>query len=224
MSPKNRMELIRRSRYGAVAGPMGELMFLRDYWQPESVLYVQIGQFPFMIEAIIFGWCIAGIVTMFYLIVTKKYLVSNTPKGNHKLVISYFVILFIFVLIFCLFFGLNSLYASAFALSLSAMYLVYIRKDLFMLSIFSGLFTTAVIFVCYALLCFFVGNVEELLKEIWLLYETPLDIRVFNCIPISELIFGFSLGLCIGPLHAFIHQMRVTNDIRLLQIGKTEHD
>ena len=58
-------------------------------------------------------------------------------------------------------------------------------------------------FVSYIILYNFVPNAEELVRQGWLLYDTPLgSFRLLN-IPLTELVWGFTWGMMVGPIYEF---------------------
>jgi hypothetical protein len=79
-------------------------------------------------------------------------------------------------------------------------------RDLIKNSIISGLGTAGIMFVCYSLVFTLVSNTDEIFKQGWLIYGSNLDIRLFGNIPLTEMIWGFTMGFVIGPLYEFVHQ------------------
>ncbi len=49
-----------------------------------------------------------------------------------------------------------------------------------------------------------VENADELIQQGWLIYKTPLDIRILD-IPLTEIIWGFAWGALLGPFYKFIN-------------------
>lgn len=61
---------------GAIVGPISEILFVKDYWHPQSILSIQIGSFPLLIEDLLFGFAILGIGGVIFEVLTRTKLVS----------------------------------------------------------------------------------------------------------------------------------------------------
>lgn len=70
-------------------------------------------------------------------------------------------------------------------------------------SIMSGILMAFLMFICYLPLFYLIANTGDLFRQGWLIYGTPLDIRIFH-VPLTEIIWGFAFGIFIGPLYEFI--------------------
>lgn len=201
-----RKELLTISAITALIGPLSEIIYFRDYWLPESVLAIYIGNFPFMIEDVLFGFAIGGIGAVIYEFLFHKNLIkcSDCKKPN----MFFIVILFILSLLILLLLGLNSIIASSVAFIITGVYVLFNRKDLLFNSIFSGILTSLTVFIIYLILFKLIfSNPIELFEKGWYLYKTNLGI-LFLGIPLTELIWAFCWGFLAGPLYEFINNKK----------------
>lgn len=194
------------SSLGAIAGPISELIYFRDYWLPESLFYFELGNFPIMAEDIIFGWCIGGIATIIYVIIVNQNTYNKKRHRGHKKHVFIVLSIFALTLLLCLLLNLNSIYASAVAFVIPACYILYKRHDLFLNALVSGLGVMSVMFVCYLFVFSLINNVDDIFRQGWLIYGSAHDIRLIANIPLTEMIWGFTMGFFVGPLYEFIYQ------------------
>ena len=197
-----RREQLSMSCIGLIAGPLSEIIYFKDYWLPKSALSLSVGHFPLMIEDILFGFAIGGIGAVIFEVLFRTQLQKLSKKPKYTL--NVFALLFIFfvVLKILLLFGINSIYASAFAFVVTAIPILFIRHDLFLNAIGSGISVMLIMFISYFILFHIVSNTQILFKEQWLIYGTSLDLR-FAGIPLTEMVWGFTWGFLAGPLYEF---------------------
>ena len=186
------------------AGTISEIIYFKDYWNPASILSANIGPIHFLFEDFIFVFAITGIGVVIFNIIFKRLKYEPLKPVNG----AFFFLLQVaiagvmsFILFF--FFGINSIFATSFGLLSSAILILILRKDLIFNSIMSGILMASLMFICYLLSFYLVVNTEDLFRQGWLIYGTPLDIRIFHA-PLTEIIWGFASGMFIGPLYEFI--------------------
>ena len=206
-SKKTRFEQIVMSLLLAPAGPISEILYFQDYWRPESILFTNIGSVRIFFEDLLFCFLVGGVGSVIYEAIFRKHL-RKIKKINYKtgLIAIVITVLVISYLLFKV--GVNSIFSTSIAAILGTVLIISQRKDLLLDSIFSGLGLMLVMFLSYFLLSLFVLNVEELLRKGWLLYESSLDLRIVRNIPLTEMIWGFSWGMLIGPLYEFARKKR----------------
>jgi hypothetical protein len=198
-----RMEQVRMSYVIGILGPLSELIYFRDYWLPESIFPIFIGNFPLMIEDVLFGFAIGGIGAVIYEIVFRKRLSKLTVRSTKTIKSIYILLVFVFVLIGLWKLGMNSIYASAAAFVVSGLIVLFFRHDLFINAVLSGVGVMLIMFICYFfLLNIVISNGEELLKEAWLIHDSVLGVRIVS-IPMTEMIWGFTWGFLAGPWYEF---------------------
>lgn len=199
---RTRMEQVHMSLLGAVLGPASELIYMRDYWIPQSAFPIYLGHFPLMFEDVIFGFAIGGIGAVVYEVIlrTRTISLSHPVKG---LVKGWAILLiFYFAMHIALALGANSIYASAVGFIAASLPILFKRHDLLLDAVGSGVAVTLVMFLSYFLLYHTATNSEEILKQGWLIYNTPLDVRVAG-IPLTEMAWGFTFGFFAGPLYEY---------------------
>ncbi|MEN9852319.1 MAG: hypothetical protein RI996_262 [Candidatus Parcubacteria bacterium] len=189
-------KLLQISFMGGVAGLVAEYWYFKDYWQPVSVL----GHRVVSIEDFIFGFTVTGISFAIYSILNKTVRVRT-----HKKDIFFGICLFIgglVALILLTKLKVNSIFASTFIFVSIFLYISYKRHELFMQGVVSGLI------LLLLAICIYVPLFGIISPEYWntyyLLHQTIFDMRVFNIIPITELIWYFSWGCLAGTLYDYV--------------------
>jgi len=185
-------------------GPISQIFYLQDYWNPMSPFYVSVFGQPIFLEDLLFAFSIGGIGSILHRVFARREFVGvdAQPKLNFiwVLIISGAVGIGAFM------FGLNSIFSSSLGAVIGAVLILVQRRDLFRNSMYSGLLLTALVFVLYLITYYSFVNWEEIMANWWQLYGTKFDIRVFN-VPLTELIWAFSMGLFVGPLYEFANKL-----------------
>lgn len=207
-SKKTRREQLVLSILLIPLGTLGEIFYFQDYWQPASILATKIGGVNIMLEDFLFTFSIVGIGAVIYEALFAKRFVKIKKSLSHKISFPLICLLVMFVFYFLFTTGLNSIYASACALIIGALFLTSQRNDLLINSLVSGMAVVLIMFIAYITLKISVINGEILLKQGWLLHGSNLSTRIFY-IPITELIWAFTYGMFIGLLYEFIKDYKV---------------
>jgi len=176
-------------------GPISEYWYFKDYWQPDLLLPWLIN-----IEDLIFAWSIGGIGAVVYEIFFNK--INYKRRNPKKLpVLALFFGIIILSLIAGEYYKINSIYSSSFGFLIIGLIILLRRRDVWKDLIFSGFFVALIMFIIYSFLlpqlpaCY--------LDRIWLLHGTVHGYKIFNLIPLTEMIWGFSWGIAIGSLYEF---------------------
>ena len=211
VSRNTRREQLHASIIFALVGVFVEnILYFGDYWKPESVWGVYIGSFAIFPEFILFGGSFAGIAAVVYQVVFRKETKRIITAGKTRRQLAVLTI-FLLVTAFLSMSGVNSIYATAGgALAVTALISI-LRRDLFVPATLSGLLTAGIMFSFYSIGVHTVGNIEQLFKEIWLLYDTDLGFRLMG-IPITELVWGFAVGSAVGVLYKFASGFKFLSD------------
>jgi len=169
----------------------GYLFWTIDWWQPETITGTKVG-----IEDLILGFANGGVAAAIYEEIFKKHFSRRRhDKNKIKLVI---LILFSIIFIFYLFYiiRLTSFLASAIVMTLFGILILYLRRDLVLDAIVSGLLMAIVSIPVYLIL--------EIVSPGWIdktwLYSFLSEIKILG-IPIEDLIFYFLAGFIAGPFY-----------------------
>ncbi|OGG53537.1 hypothetical protein A2851_03785 [Candidatus Kaiserbacteria bacterium RIFCSPHIGHO2_01_FULL_53_29] len=204
ISPSTRRELIRSSILFALAGVVVEnLFYFHDYWRPQGISAFHIGTFVIYPEFILFGGSLGGIAATAYQVCFRTTLIGS-EKAHVKSRIVFVTAVFFATTLLAWQAGINSIFATSLGAVAISLGVVYIRRDLLVPAFMSGILTLGVMVVSYTIFLLAIGNIEEIGQRAWLLYGSDLDIRLLG-IPITELVWGFSVGSAIGILRAFMH-------------------
>ena len=186
----------------AFFGPISELWYFADYWQPEIALPLPgIGG----VEDLIFGFAIGGIGAFAYESLFVRGICScKTKRGKEWFFLVFAAILGASMLILNNYLKVNSIYASSIGMIVVASIMLYFRRDLMIHAVGSAILVTGVMFTIYFLGQTFFPTAHLWMTKIWKLYGTPEGIIIFKHIPWTEMLWGFSWGLVWGPMYEFM--------------------
>lgn len=192
-----RKEMLLLSFASAIFGPLSELIYFKDWWQP-----VTLSGSVFSIEPILFGFCIGGIASVIYEEVFGKKLYRDSKKlidfkkGKKIFMLELLGISLLFGLFFI--FNLNSLLSTIIAFGAVTIIILYHRKDLFIPSVLSGVLVCLIASIVYSTLNIITPNwVDHFL----FFRNTPR--LIIGGIPIDDLIWYFGVGMMLGPLYEY---------------------
>lgn len=181
----------------AIAGPIQELWYTKDYWHPQY-----IGGWPW-IEDILFGFAVMGVCAALYEIIFYRHVEEVRDKKSHPFV--FVVVAFIALIGMVLFTPfMNSIYAAMIAFLIAWSLTIFVRPDLFKLSVFTALLVLVFTFVSYQLLIFFKPLV---IRDWWLLNN--ISGVLFWGVPLEEFMWFGAMGLALGPLYELYKGIRV---------------
>lgn len=188
--------LIKISVIGGLAGLISELWYFKDYWHPPSLL----GNARISLEDFLFGFAFVGIAATIYKVIFKK---DNErhKKGYKTMFFIFFVIGVFSLLLFNNLLKFNSIFVSSFIFLILSLIMVFVRKDLMVQSIMSGILSLLVIIPIYILLFNFMF--PNYWDKYWLLADTTFGIKVIGNIPMTELLWYFSCGCFAGIAYDF---------------------
>ncbi len=199
-----RKEMVIMSLLSGLSGPIGDILYTKDWWNPLTLTNTAIG-----FEAVLAGFMIGGIGSVIYVDLFKKRL---KPLKNHKTdeARKNFNLISILITIAVLFFGsfyllnLNSLWATILALFVPTAIIWIKRKDLVLDSLVTG--------ILLVIVAFFVYSVLELLTPGWVhvfwLFKNVPEIIIFN-LPIDDMIWYFFAGLFAGPIYEYWQESKL---------------
>lgn len=157
----------------------------RDYWNPPGPYFLEY----ISIENILFFFLVTGIsISLFDLLFKKK----NVKTSERKIAILYIYVTSILggLFFFTDYLKINSILVICAITFLFTMYMLWFRKDLI-----RACFVTGGLITVYAVVLYhFLFNVlfTEYWDKYWLLNNTPIGIKVFGNIPLTELLWYFT--------------------------------
>lgn len=186
----------------AVAGPIGELLYIPDYWHPATVLSIDVLHSYVSIEDLIFAFSIMGIMSALPPLILRmdEDVSSSISLGAFGSIAIIAVVMSVISVLLWLG-GLNSIFATSIAMLVVAIgMLLYERKSTFVrVSVVGALGMTAIMFVTYWIGFAVVTQSEEILRATWTLYGTPLGFRILG-VPAAELCWAFTFGSLFSQL------------------------
>lgn len=198
-----RKPMLIMSLIAASFGPLSEIWYFADYWQPQIALPL-----PFVggVEDLLFGFSIGGIGAFAYEAFFARGLCRCEENTLHK---EWFLFIFFLVIgaamfIFNNFLGINSIFVSSMTMIALAIIMLAIRPDLIPVAIGSAFMVAGIMFAIYFLGQEFVPSAHSWMLRIWKLSGTPQGIIIFKHIPWTEMLWGISWGLVWGPMYEFL--------------------
>lgn len=177
-----RKSLLKLSCLFAILGPISALVWFNDWWRPATILGYQAG-----IEDAVLGFTNGGLATHLYLFFFNAQSTSSFAKNWQ---VSTLLILYIIIVTLgLLYFQLNSFYANIFGLTSVLIVALSYRRDLWLMSVISGLALLLATIPVYALIYFLAPT---WIDATW--NFTQLSGYTFLKVPIEDYIWYFMLG------------------------------
>jgi len=201
-SPGIRKAMLVMSALSGLAGPIGEYWFLRDYWHPDYVLPVTVGNWRFGIEDYVLTFAMTGTAMVLFekFGARKKWgpLPSVSWKSLFRLdMVGNFGILL--MVLFTSVIGLNSIYAILLAMVASSAPLYWARPAW----ILSALPVAAVFSLYYWIVLKFLWMpLFPGILERWWNLEALWGFRLAG-VPAEEPLWAFCVALFAGPMYRF---------------------
>ncbi len=198
LNKNSRKEMLIMSSIFAVAGPVADILYTKDWWRPLTITNTVIGP-----EALLVGFMIGGIASVVYTSLIRGGIKILKASGKKELAknLNFVYMILISVLIFFGSFYLlkfNSLLATSFALSIPTIFIWIKRKDLIINSLITGMLLVVIASLVYTFL--------ELLTPGWInafwFFKNIPNVVIFN-LPADDIIWYFLAGLFVGPLYEF---------------------
>lgn len=198
LNNESRKILIKTSIVGGLASLISGFWYFKDYWHPPSLS----GNTKISLEDLLFGFAFTGIAATIYGILFRK---RNKKYGKgHKIIFFIFFVVGVFsLLLFNNLLKINSIFVSSFAFLIFSFIMVFIRKDLMLQSVTSGILSLLVIIPIYVLLFDFISPAYW--DRYWLLANTTFGIKIIGNIPITELLWYLSYGCFAGIAYDFYY-------------------
>jgi hypothetical protein len=196
--PKGRTVIFWSSLAWGPAGPISEYWHRADYWHPELIFAVHIGNWTFGLEDFLFAFAFSGICTgIFDLLIRRIWQAEDVTfnlKGFTKL-LSIVLLCLMLMGVLSWIFHLNSLPAICISFILLAGYIFYRRSMLLLPGLFTALLIMFFMWLFYW--AFFLRFYPDIIGRFWM--SNALSGITLAKVPIEELIWAASAGLFIGP-------------------------
>ncbi|HUZ30616.1 MAG TPA: hypothetical protein VMV19_00685 [Xanthobacteraceae bacterium] len=213
LNQKERWRQLILSAVFSVAGPVGELFYIPDYWHPATVLSVPIFHSYISIEDFIFSFAIMGIMSALPTVVGLMPKNATIQPLSLVSILKMIAVLTIVALLSLGFWyaGLNSIFATSLAMLIATCFLLWSTKRILLLriSFVSACLMLLMMFIIYWIAFGIISDSESILKTTWSLYGTSLGVQLLD-VPLSELVWAFCFG-------AFFSVLFVFDNVRLPQ-------
>ncbi|MBU2616332.1 MAG: hypothetical protein KKC19_04480 [Nanoarchaeota archaeon] len=199
-----RKEMIIISTLFGIGGVLSQIVYLNDWWRPETITQTSIG-----IEDFLIGFFIGGLAAVIYEEVYKKR-IKIKEKTNKKRGSTFYIFPIFIIIFFGSFYILkiNSFYSTIMAFLISTGIIWIKRKDLIKNSIISGILTMIVGVAIYFIL---LAIYPELIERFWYLEKGSWYRELFFGLPIEEYLFYLFAGAFIGPLYEYWKEGKLIN-------------
>jgi hypothetical protein len=175
------------------AGPISELLYLKDYWHPQYLIKI----FGLGIEDLLFAFFIGGIGAVIY----EELFIKKIRKGKreHSKTIALLGVIGVILTIFLnLYLHINSIYSTSVVLILIGIMVIMERHDLLKNAIGNGILVSLLMFIFYII---YTAIFPTIIQDWWKLQNISGVILLGA--PLEELLWGFSWGFLAGPLYEF---------------------
>ncbi|HEV3245136.1 MAG TPA: lycopene cyclase domain-containing protein [Candidatus Paceibacterota bacterium] len=189
-----RVQMIAMSLIVAPMGPLSELFYLRDYWDPRL-----IGGFRLGFEDLLFAFAIGGIAAVIYEeIFMRREKRAKVSRPRHWIMGSAcFALAWMLLGVFA--FHINSIYVSISDLLAIGIAMLAVRRDLIGDAVLSGLSVCVLLFVFdFTFLHLFPGVIQA-----WWQLRNLSGVLIAG-VPLEELMWGFGWGFVAGPSYEFL--------------------
>lgn len=187
----------------ALFGPISEIWYFADYWQPGIALPL-----PFIggVEDMLFGFSIGGIGAFSYETLFVRGICKCEEKKLKKewFLFVFFAIVGGSMIVLNNLLGINSIFASSIGMVVVAALMLFLRPDLIANALGSAFLVAGTMFVIYFLGQELFPEGHSWMERIWKLSGKPEGIIIFKHIPVTEMLWGFSWGLVWGPMYEFL--------------------
>jgi len=169
----------------------GYLFWTIDWWRPETITATRVG-----FEDFILGFANGGIAAVIYEEIYRTHFIKRkaAKKNYYPYVIIFSFIFFISFLFWG--FNINSFTASSVSMIITTLLIFFLRKDLIIDSIISGLLMMIISIPIYLIL---IKVSPGWVEHTWL-FNSISGIK-FLGIPIEDLIFYLLFGFVTGPFY-----------------------
>lgn len=180
------------------------LFYFTDYWHPQSLFDIKILGRALYLESMVYGGLFGGIISIAYQVLCGVEVKKQNDIGMWGREL-YIVVLLLSISVVVWYAGVNSIYATAFGAIITTLACLIYRRDLIWPAFWSGVIASGTMFIFYTLTFLFVGNAQDILlgPTTWLLSGSTLDVRLYG-VPVTELVWGFSIGALIGISSSFV--------------------
>jgi len=199
-----RKEMIIISTLFGIGGVLSQIVYLNDWWRPETITQTSIG-----IEDFLIGFFIGGLAAVIYEEVYKKR-IKLKKKTNKKPVSTVYIFPIFIIIFFGSFYTLkiNSFYSTMMAFLISTGIIWIKRKDLIKNSIISGILTMVIGVAIYFIL---LTIYPESIERFWYLEKGGWYRELLFGLPLGEYLFYLSAGAFIGPLYEYWKEGKLIN-------------
>jgi hypothetical protein len=178
--------------------PLGQYLFLQDYWRPPVLFPIPAG--PYQVGGVfdlLFSFAFGGIATASYYVISGNTLVSGRYRAHYWLIGAFLALQTLTLAVLTVYLRINSIFSSSIAfLAVFAVCLTW-RKDLLKVGIISGAICGIALAGAEAVLSFVV---PAYLSHYWLLFDTGSGFLIVDRVPLTEALWGTTFGLSVGVL------------------------
>lgn len=181
---------------GGVAALFIEHFYLKDYWQPPTIL----GAGKVSIEDFIAGFALSIVAILLFPVLTNKHF-KTKKQPNRKNLIFFSICAIAAMLILNLWLNFNSIFVSYLLFAGISIFFINKRYELLFVVLKSALlFTLLSVIIYVSYLFFFSPNFWD---KYWLLADTGWSISIFGLMPMTEILWFLGWGY--AGLSAFLY-------------------
>lgn len=202
---------IKLGALGGFAGLLAEFFYFRDYWRPPSLM----GTATISVEDFIFGFAITALSFTAYTWLFKAKFIEQAYPSRHKLYLLFFVGGLAAMVLFNLHLGVNSIFVSSAVFLFFTAIILFMRRDLIKVGLYSAGIVTAFIGAVYILLFNVIS--PQFWDKYWLLADTKWGITILGNVPLTEMIWYVSWIVFASVSYPFVSGKAIHQNERELQ-------
>jgi len=198
-----RRELLTVSMLFAVVAPISEIIYLRNYWRPQTLFSgIYLFHYPVpVLEDFLFGFFIGGIASVIYEEMWGKRISNRRNRTHHWVwfIPSLFGLSFLVLVLSIGVFNFNAVYANILVFAVCSLVMLAYRQDLWLDSLMSGILVGCIMLLAYAI---FLKAYPGIIQKWWLMNN--LSGFTLMGVPVEEFLWAFGMGMMAGPLYEFM--------------------
>lgn len=195
-----RMKMLIMSCLFAAVGPLADLIYIQDWWKPETITRTPVG-----IESAFFGFVIAGVASTLYCVIFHK---KNEGSSPMKKILSWrFWGTAVLAIVIFLggFMVLRNSFLVTILFQLAILTTIFMmRHDLIKPAVISGFLTLLTIMGVYTLLSILTPG---WIQEFWY-FKNVAEVSLLN-VPIDDFVWYLLVGASLGVYYEFWTQTKI---------------
>lgn len=189
---------VKMGLFGGLIGLLAQAFYIRDYWQPPTLLGVN----KLSLEDFIFGFVIIALSVTIYPALFGYVFGERKYPRRRRLFGLFFAGVFLSLFVFSVCMGVNSIAVSYAVFAIFGTVMLIMRRDLLRPALYTTIVLTTLMIVIYAVLFGIIA--PDFWHNYWLLANTKWGATILGGVPLTEVAWYVCCGLFAGASYPFI--------------------